>query len=94
MTKGMKRPKAPTESFTDHLSVLRKLSEHEARHYHIQEICRLTGYEDEREMQRCLFILEGQKLVTPYPEGDFTSRTWQITKYGLLAIKTFKEAAS
>ena len=56
--------------------------------YHINEISELSGVNDEKEVQRYLFILEGQKLVAPYPAGDFTSRTWHITKRGMKAMKT------
>ncbi|MFM1847710.1 MAG: hypothetical protein RL417_1184, partial [Pseudomonadota bacterium] len=35
----------------------------------------------------------GQKLVTPLPPGDFTSKTWQITKDGLRALSTIARSA-
>jgi hypothetical protein len=47
----------------------------------------LSGLADEKETQRFLFILEGQKLVTPFPEGDFTSKIWQITNQGMQTLK-------
>ena len=43
------------------------------RRLEINEIAQRSGLGDEKETQRFLFILEGQKLVTPFPEGDFTS---------------------
>lgn len=63
------------------------------REYKIQEIAELSGLNDEKEVQRYLFILEGQKLVTPLPIGDFTSKTWQITKYGLQMLQTIQRRA-
>ena len=57
----------------------------------IEEISELSGLKDEKETQRFLFILEGQKLVSPFPVGDFTSKTWQITTQG---IQTLKHIAS
>jgi hypothetical protein len=53
----------------------------------INEIAELSGLRDEKETQRFLFILEGQKLVSPFPEGDFTSKTWQITSQGVQTLR-------
>ena len=83
------------DSYLNQISILKVLAqegpvEEPARQYQIHEIAELSGLRDERETQRCLFILEGQKLVTPYPAGDFTSRNWHITKHG---VKTFKSIA-
>ncbi len=71
--------------------VLKKMGEgarsvQEARQYQIQELATSLG-SDEREVQRSLYILEGHKFVSPYPAGDFTSKTWQITEGGLNAMK-------
>ena len=54
----------------------------------ISEIAEKSGLSDEREVQRYLLILEGQKLVSPFPEGDFTSSRWYITTEGIRAIRT------
>ena len=59
----------------------------EPRRLQINEIAELSGLRDEKETQRFLFILEGQKLVSPFPEGDFTSRTWQITTQGVQTLR-------
>lgn len=59
----------------------------EPRRLQINEIAQLSGLADEKETQRFLFILEGQKLVSPFPEGDFTSKTWQITSQGMQTLK-------
>jgi hypothetical protein len=59
----------------------------EPRRLQINEIAQLSGLADEKETQRFLFILEGQKLVTPFPEGDFTSKIWQITSQGMQTLK-------
>ena len=54
----------------------------------INEIAELSGLEDEKETQRYLYILEGHKLVTPKPAGDFTSKMWALTDDG---VKTYKQ---
>jgi len=60
--------------------------------FQLDEIAELSGLKDEKETQRYLFILEGQKLVTPQPEGDFTSKSWIITRNGVKALKTIEKA--
>ena len=60
----------------------------------ITEISTKCGFKDEKETQRYLFILEGQKLVTPMPEGDFTSKTWAITRTGQKAVRMIQKATT
>lgn len=43
---------------------------------------------DEKDVQRSLYVLEGHKLVTPMPPGDFTSNSWCVTETGLSAVKS------
>ena len=91
-----------TESHLNQITVLRAMAnantggENAAAltHLQIEEIVEVTGLEDEKEIQRILFILEGQKLVAPYPEGDFTSRIWRITVEGKKALKSIEKAFS
>ena len=64
----------------------------EPRRLQINEIAELSGLRDEKETQRFLFILEGQKLVTPFPEGDFTSKVWQITTQGVQTLRQISTA--
>lgn len=59
----------------------------EPKRLQISEIAELSGLRDEKETQRYLFILEGQKLVSPFPDGDFTSKVWQITNQGVQTLK-------
>lgn len=59
----------------------------EIKKLQINEIAELSGLKDEKEAQRYLFILEGQKLVSPFPAGDFTSKLWNITQQGLETLK-------
>ncbi len=66
----------------------------EPRQYQINEISTLSGLNDEKEVQRYLFILEGQKLVSPYPEGDFTSKVWRITPNGSRALRTIARSGT
>lgn len=95
---GTSDPKASfnrtlSDNHVKQISVLRALSRETVdtaspRQYHINEIAQQSGLNDEKELQRYLFILEGQKLVEPHPAGDFTSKTWHITRRGLKAIKS------
>lgn len=66
----------------------------EPRRLEITEIAQRSGLVDEKETQRFLFILEGQKLVTPFPEGDFTSKIWQITSQGVQTLRQISSAIS
>ena len=50
--------------------------------FSIDEITEATPIGDDREVLRALYSLEGQKLVTPYPPGDFTSNNWCLTETG------------
>jgi hypothetical protein len=59
----------------------------EPRKLQITEIAERSGLKDEKETQRFLFILEGQKLVSPFPAGDFTSKVWTITNQGMQTLK-------
>jgi hypothetical protein len=62
------------------------------KQFQIEEIVERSGLKDEKEVQRYLYILEGQKLVAPYPAGDFTSRSWHITREGQRAVKVISKA--
>jgi hypothetical protein len=66
----------------------------EPRRLEINEIAQRSGLVDEKETQRFLFILEGQKLVSPFPEGDFTSKIWQITSQGVQTLRQISSAIS
>lgn len=66
----------------------------EPKQYQINEIASLSGVADEKEVQRYLFILEGQKMVAPFPAGDFTSKTWHITKLGVRALRTIQSTTT
>lgn len=52
-----------------------------AGQYQVHEIC-LAVDRDEHDIMRALYILEGHKLVTPFPVGDFTSKIWHLTEEG------------
>jgi hypothetical protein len=69
------------------LAPVQNLAPAEPKRLQINEIAEISGLRDERETQRFLFILEGQKLVSPFPEGDFTSKVWQITNQGVQTLK-------
>ena len=56
----------------------------------INEIVSNTGIRDSDEVLRALYTLEGKSLVCPFPEGDFTSNQWQITIFGLKALRLAK----
>lgn len=77
-----------SDSHLQQIEVLRSMSgSGESRQFEISEIAEMTGLKDEKEVQRVLYILEGQKLVAPFPAGDFTSKRWHITSDGLKALK-------
>lgn len=100
MSKDAKLPRNVADSHVHQINVLKVLSggahetASEPKQLQINEISSKSGLKDEKETQRYLFILEGQKLVTPMPEGDFTSRNWQITKNGLKAVKMIQKATT
>jgi hypothetical protein len=60
----------------------------------IDRIIEKSGLGDEKEVLRYLYILEGQKLVNPVPEGDFTSKIWKITSEGLRALKVYNDTTT
>jgi len=103
MSNTAKRVKVLSDSYVQQINILKVMSREAVsreavatrtgREFHINEIATQSGLNDERETQRCLYILEGQKLVTPLPPGDFTSKTWQITKDGLRALNTISRSA-
>ena len=62
-------------------------TESQVMHVELSRIMDCTGIQDEKELMRALFILEGHKLVNPNPAGDFTSRYWGITMEGIKLIK-------
>ncbi len=59
-----------------------------ARSLEISEIAERSGLDDEKEVLRSLYILEGAKFVSPNPVGDFTSKIWRITDDGVRAFQT------
>ena len=97
-----KLPRNMSDSYVNQLHVLRAMAKdgaakempNQPKPFQITEIAHNSGVKDEKETQRYLFILEGQKLVSPYPAGDFTSRTWSITKHGMKAIKMIQQTAA
>ncbi len=83
-----------TDSHKKQIEILQVMAEHisgpgQVRQFEITELCSLSTIKDEKEMTRFLLILEGQKLVSPYPEGNFTSSRWILTKEGAKAIRVF-----
>ena len=56
----------------------------------IQEITRQIGLKEILEVQRYLYILEGQQMVSPVPRGDLTSPIWSITSLGYAALEKLR----
>lgn len=92
---GSAKQKRPmSDAHLHQISVLRAMwyrdttnsSRPECKPLLITEIILRSGLSDEKDVQRALYILEGQKLVSPHPEGDFTSKTWLLTSDGLKAL--------
>lgn len=52
----------------------------------ISELVARTGIRDSDEILRALYTLEGKMMVSPEPQGDFTSNKWFITDQGLKAL--------
>jgi hypothetical protein len=97
MSKGGKLPRNVADSHVHQINVLKVMSSGatlEAGHvkeFQLNDISSRCGIKDEKETQRYLYILEGQKLVTPLPEGDFTSRTWRLTGNGVKAVRMIQK---
>lgn len=93
---GNSRSREVNDSYLKQVNVLKILGTNQqgvVRQYRIEEIAELSGLNDEKECQRHLYILEGHKLVAPYPEGDFTSKTWRITQQGISIIRSLTRHA-
>ncbi len=97
--KGKPRvPRYVSDSHKNQIVILRALCVHEhtipkPRSLEISEIAEACGLNDEREIQRYLYILEGHKLVSPQPPGDFTSKIWGITDEGVRAFRSLQQEA-
>ena len=96
MVNGKPR-KTVSDSYLHQISILSimpyDVSSLSPRHILINEIAEKSGLKDEKEVLRYLYILEGQKLVSPEPVGDFTSKVWHITKDGVRALKVIDQSA-
>jgi len=86
-----------TDAHRKQIEILQIMADHisqsQPKHFEINELSDLTTFKDEKEVLRYLLILEGQKLVSPHPHGDFTSSQWLITKEGARAVRTFTGSA-
>ncbi len=94
---SIKSHRTLSDSHKKQIELLQLMSDYIAvatgpKQFEISEIASLASFDDEKEVQRYLLILEGQKLVSPYPQGDFTSSRWQITKQGIRAVRTISRA--
>lgn len=56
----------------------------------IKEIAKEVGLKEINEVQRYLYIMEGQQLASPVPQGDLTSDVWCITARGYTALEKFR----
>jgi hypothetical protein len=92
MNKTPKSLKQLGESYLHQINVLKAMTidvrTTQPRQLDISEIAELSGLSDEKEVLRYLYILEGHKLVAPYPPGSFTSKLWHITEDGVRAVKS------
>ena len=64
----------------------KQLSPADVNSAEVSEIAYAIGIRDNDEVLRALYTLEGKSLVSPEPEGDFTSNNWQITTLGQKAL--------
>jgi len=53
----------------------------------VSDLSGRTGINDNDEVLRALYTLEGKSLVQPCPPGDFTSNVWAITDVGVRALE-------
>lgn len=94
MTKDTKNFKALSDAYLNQINILKALYRpaggDQPRQFDIPTIAELSGVNDEKEIQRYLYILEGHKLVAPHPPGDFTSKFWHITEDGMRAMKVIE----
>jgi hypothetical protein len=91
MSTNSKSVKNLSESSLKQITIMKALYTDESSSDYerdLNEITELSGMEDEKETQRYLYILEGHKIVTPKPAGDFTSKFWALTEDG---VKTYKQ---
>jgi predicted transcriptional regulator len=83
------------ERYNTQVSVLQFMVEQspreEVKQFRITDIASQLN-KDEKDIQRSLYVLEGHKLVTPMPPGDFTSTSWCVTESGLSAVKSLNSA--
>lgn len=56
----------------------------------LQEITSYCGNRDQDEVLRALYTLEGKGLVSPDPEGDFTSNNWKMTEAGFGTLEVIE----
>ena len=56
----------------------------------VQDVTKRIGLKDLHEVQRYLYILEGQQMVSPVPTGDLTSNQWTITVRGHNALEKLR----
>lgn len=98
MSKKVKLPASLTASHVQQIYVLYAMAEGamnkggNMKQLLVSEIASKSGLKDEKETQRYLYILEGHKLVTPCPPGDFTAKNWVITKQGVSTMKSIIQA--
>lgn len=84
-----------SDSYLGQINILKALCRQDLpaerpRQFDISTIAELSGVNDEKEIQRYLYILEGRKWVAPHPPGDFTSKFWHITEDGLRAVQVIE----
>lgn len=96
MSKNTKSLKHVSDSYLRQITVLRALAPESKPlatrlEREIAEIAEMSGLGDEKETQRYLYILEGHKLVSPRPSGDFTSKIWAITEDGMKAYRQIQK---
>jgi hypothetical protein len=97
MTAAAKPKKIVSDSSVNLIQVLKGMSPTSPRAHlpaamTIPTICERSAIADDKELIRYLYILEGQKLVSPCPPGDFTAKEWTITDEGLRALKVISQS--
>ncbi len=58
----------------------------------LSELAQFTQVRDQDEILRALYTLEGKGLVSPDPEGDFTSSKWKLTDAGFGTLEVIEQS--
>lgn len=89
---GGSLPDAEYKTFKLLVSLSTYAKSKDRRLFKLNEVGAISGISDQRELIRYLYRLEGHKLVSADPPGNFTSENWFVTEDGhALVVKMLKK---